>query len=484
MAQTPRFGLSRVQSGDSLSQNGYKYSDADRLTIENLIYAALQHHHTGLAIPAPSTGTAPSLDLDSTFGAIPGARRVFYKITWVDVSGNETVATPEAYVDTPSVIAIPGTPVLSTNSTGGTLPPGNYYYVLSAYKTANTFETQATNPAFLTVQLGTSTNKITVGFPTRPTGSNGYNIYRRGPGEVQYSYLTSVAFGATPPTSYIDTGSVVPNAARSVPSGNTTNSSNNITVEVPASTVSGLSYSAGTVPTGYTWKVYRSYVSGEYTNTLLHHVVEESSPGIVYGTYTDTGGGTQQGTPPTTTQFVDQPPQVDLVSEVTNNLPLGRVAFPVVITFSYPGTPVVELGKVRWVSEYPNATIVACRASCGVGEAPSGTDIVVDIVKGTGSNPSPSTIYTTTGNRPKVTVGNQIGTRTTPDITNLGPGDSLSMNIITIDAAATPTGKDVSVNVYMIAWGYPNVGWVPGTTTGLLPNSADTGHGLDHGVKT
>lgn len=484
MASTPRFGLSRIQAGDSFGADGFKFSDADRLTIENLIYSALQHHHTGAVTEVPATDTAPDVDLDSTFGAVPGNHRVFYKMTWVDVSGNETVATPEAYVDTPSTIAVPGTPVLAVNSTGGTLTPGNYYYVLSAYKTANSAETQAQSPAFITVPIGTSTNRLTVGFPTLPTGADGFNVYRRGPGEVQYSFLASVAVSGGSPTSYTDTGSVTPNAARSVPSGNTTNSTNNITVTVPATTVDNVSYPAGTVPVGYTWKLYRSYVSGEYTNTLLHHVVEETSPGsgVVLGYYVDTGGGTQQGTPPTTTQFVDSPPQVDLVDHVTNTLPLGRAAYPFTITFDVTGTVGTGTGTIRWVNEYQNMSIVGCRAAVGRGFAPSGSDVIVDVLKGTGTNPSPTTIYTTTGNRPTVVVGDEVGERTVPDITILGPGDSLTVDVVQDDSGLN--AADLSVNVYAVAFGFPGIAFVPGTSTGVVPTGSDTGRGTDDGVRS
>lgn len=475
MSYTPRYGLQRVRGGENFSLNGNKFSDDDRLIIENLIYASLTHHHNGLTSTAPSTSVAPGLVIDTAFGSLPSGQRVFYTTTWVDNIGNESVALPEAYIDTSPSVTNPGTPYLIVHSTGGTLTPGNYYYVLSAYTGSTAYESKATNPQFDTVQTGGITNSIVVGFPAVPAGADGFNVYRRGPGEIQYSYLTTVAVtgGASPsPASFTDDGSLTINPVRTIPAANTTNSVNNITITVPSTTIDGVVYPDGTVPPGYTWKVYRSYTSGLYTNTLVHHVVEFTGEftGIIVGSFTDTGFGTQQGTPPVQSQFVGSPSPIDLATETTGIMPPERSEYNFVLTFSIPGSTIPQTGIARWVCEYTSAVIVGCRVSTGRGEPPAGTSVIVDVLKGTGVTPSPTTVYTTTGNRPSVAVGKEIGLRTIPDLRNLLEGDSLTVDLIQGDSAATPTAADLTVNVFVRA--------------GAVVTASDSGHGTSTASKT
>lgn len=456
---TSHYGLQRLQKGDPFSLNGYKFTDADREQIDRLLWALAHHAHTGITSSASTPSTAPTLTQAATGGSIPAGTRVYYKYTYVDSSGSESAESIEAFVDTPAAITEPGAPSLSQVNTGGALIAGNYYYVLTAYTNSITQETLARNPAYITVPVGTSTNKITLTLPTKPSGATGFNIYRRRPGGTQYLYCGST----TSTTTFVDNGALVEDCNRTVPQRNTTNSSNKVTVTLPGATPA--------VPAGLTWKVYRTYVNGNWETSLLWHVVEETfeGSGVIVPYYVDIGIGTSPGKPPQTNQYIDAPDQVDLTdaAEVTGSLPLGLTAFPVEVRLTIPGTVGVGAGSEIWVCEYPEATILACRANVSLGHPPASTDIIADVNMGSGATPTFSTIFTTQGNRPRVPVGFIRGNRKVPDVKSLVVGDMLTIDVDQSGAGATPTDRDLTVTIYLIAHGYPTgTSFIPGTTTG------------------
>lgn len=450
--ETSHYGLEKLVAGENFRDKGYKYTNADRELIDLLLYLGAEgHRHDGGTADTDDPDVAPTLTLQTTGGTIPAGTRVFYKYTFVDESGLETAASPEAEVDTPAAVAAPGAPSLSVSLTGGTLIAGNYYYVLSAYTTVNTQETQARNPTFVTVTTATSTNRITITMPSVPAGADGFNIYRRKPGASQYVYLTSVVAATT---TYIDTGATAEDPNRVLPSRNTTNAQNSVLVTLPGATP--------TAPEGHTWKVYRTYVSSVYDASFLEHIIE---PGE--GSYEDVGNSTTYGQPPISSNVINSPSKIDLESEVTGSLPMGLTGHPCIVTFSYPGSLEATIGDNVWVCEAPAATIIGCRASLGRGSVPATQKVFVDVNKGTGATPNYSTIYTTQANRPYVDIGLQRGPRTDPDIRSLVVGDSLTVDIDQNGGGASPTDENLTVNIYMILHGYPTeTAFVPGTTTG------------------
>lgn len=457
--ETSHYGFQKLGQGEPFSTNGYKFVDADREQMDRLIWLGAEgHHHTGASAAIEAPDTAPNLALSLTGGTIPAGSQVYYKYTYVDENGNETAASPEATVETPAAVVEPGTVSLATLSTGGSLQPGNYYYVLSAYTNVITQETMARNPNYITVPIGTTTNRITITMPSVPTGADGFNIYRRRPGTASYVYLTSVTSATT---TFVDTGATAEDTLRVLPTRNTTNASNAVEITLPGATP--------TVPEGSTWRVYRTYLSSDYSNSLLQHVTEETfdGSGIISPSTEDVGNATSAGQPPLFSQSAGSPDKINLVTEVQETLPLGLTAFPVTITFSYPGPLDVATGTVPWVCEYPAATIIGCRATLGKGSVPAATTVLVDVNKGTGATPAYTTIYTVQANRPYVPVGLQRGPRQSPSIVSLVVGDSLTVDVDQTGGGATPTDQDLTVNVYMIAHGYPDdTAYVPGTTTG------------------
>ena len=442
MGTTDHYGLKRMGPGENFSDEGWKFTDGDRVLMDRLLYLGAEgHRHIGAAADPAEPGT-PTLTLAETSGSIPAGTRVYYKYTLVDVEGFESAPSTEVYVDTSSPVVEPAAVALAVSTTGGTLLPGQYYYVLTAYTTVNTNETKALYPAYITVPTGTSTNKITLTLPTLPTGATGFNVYRKGPGEPRYYHLAST----TSTTTYVDTGAVEEDCNRTVPVRNTTNGTNNVTVQVP------------TLAAGYTWKLYRTYVAGFYNSALVHHVVEETTEGsgIITPQYVDMGLATLTGTPPTTAQTVGSPEQIDLSTEVQGVLPMVGVAgYPFVAEFSVDGALTAQTGTHVWVCEFPRVAIQAVRASLGRGYTPASQSVIVDVNVGRGATPWMTSLFFSSADQPRVTVGNQVGTRVTPTArTQLAEGDVLTIDIDQAGGGATPTDRDLTVTVYGWAYGF------------------------------
>lgn len=447
---TNNYGFDRLGAGDEFSDRGYKFTDADRQYMDRLIYMGAEgHHHTGADALVNDPAGQPTLNLFEIGGAIPAGTRVYYKYSWVDVQGFESAASPEGFVDTPQPVLEPSSPTVIHSSAGGTLLPGVYYYILSAYTNVNTSETKATAPTYLTIPIGTTTNQVALTLPTLPAGADGFNVYVKKPGQVRYNYLTSVDMTvATPPTTFTDDGSIEEDCNRTIPVRNSTHGTNSVIIVVP------------TVPAGSTWKVYRTYVSGQYENSLLAHVVEETfeTSGIITTQYEDLGTATGEGLPLSASQSIGSPEKVLLTdaAEVQGTLPMGRVAHPVEVTFFWPGALQEAIGTMVWVCEYPHLFIEGCRAALGVGFSPNGQEVIVDVNLGSGQSPTPTfdTIYTTQANRPSILPGHQIGERTAPNVQQMQEGDMLAVDIDQTGEGATPTDQDLTITIYGFAFGF------------------------------
>lgn len=362
---TQHFGLQRLRAGlDTFSTNGSKYTDEDRVIIDRLLFLALSgHHHDGVVPDDVNPTDPPELALDIG-GGLPAGERIYYVYTLVDANGAETAPSPEAWVDTPAPVNSPEAPALARASTGGTLMPGAYFYGLSAYTGSNTLDTRVMNYGQISIPAGTNTNKITILLPDLPSGADGFNIYRRKPGNAEYFYLDSVDMGGTPPTEYVDDGGEEEDCDRRPSTSNATNSDNSVIVQYPGATPA--------IPEGYTWKVYRSYTSGVFYNALLQWVVEETeeASGIIVTEIIDVGQGTQPGNPPAASQIVESPSKVNLGTETEGTLPPHRInGFPILIEFSLPGVTTVAEGPEIWISPYPALIIKEIRVNAGWDEA-------------------------------------------------------------------------------------------------------------------
>lgn len=437
---TDHYGLQKIQAGDDFSINSYKFTDADRETIDRVMYTgAVGHRHRGQDGLSTPPDLGPTLTLDTTQGVIPASTRVYYKYTYVDEQGNETAGSPETFVETPQALQAPGAPTLAYTTTGGTLIAGNYFYTLTAYEDATTSETTSTSPNSITVPTGTTTNKVTLTLPTLPLGADGFNIYRKKPGGLGYFWIASTVSTTT----FVDTG-FADDCNRTLPTTNTTNMSNAVEVCLPGATP--------TVPEGFTWKLYRTYTSGEYTNSRLAHIVEETfeGSGVIDPCYTDLGAGTTTGQPPSTNFTYGDPSEIDLTdgAEVQGTLPPGSVAvFPVQIVLQEDDAFTAGRKKDVWICEFPTFIIKGVRAS--VQEPGSSQDIVVDVTKG--DQPDSATSIFTVPTRPTVPQYGYFGTVATPTSVAVGTvtqGQVLVLDIAQDGGGATPNHRDLDVTVF------------------------------------
>jgi len=457
---TSHYRLQKLAQSDSFDLNGYKFTNADRDQIDRLLYQGAEgHRHTGTSTSTATPSTGPSATVSTTGGTLSSGLTIYYKYALVDIYGNETAASPETVVSTIASLLQPSSPTMTTQTTGGTHLPGNYFYVLSAFTGANTSETKALSPAYITVPVGTSTNKVVLTLPTLPSGASGFNIYRKGPGDLSYFFLASLNIGATPATTYTDNNSVTEDCNRSLPTSNTTNNTNKVRISYPGTTP--------TIPAGYTWKIYRSFSNGIWDNTTLHWVVEETSvgSGIIVTYYDDVGNSTSGGRPQDATISVGQPTKILLTNstEVQGSLPMGNVAgFPFEVTFAFSGTLSVQTGKSIWICEFPNFQVLTARAVLGLGSTPASASVIVDVNKiSFGATPTAVTMFANQASRPRVLVGATRGATAAPDSRFLlVAGDGITCDVDQVGGGATPTDNNLTIHIYGFAYGFPTTSWV------------------------
>lgn len=325
MASRTRYhNLTKLGSGEDVHTEGFGSTDRD--VIDQALYAAFRHHHAGDVFTAPEE--APDLFLEND-GTLPAGTRVRYSYTWTHPDLGESRMSPIGEITTPAAIADPAAPTAALTTIGGNLPPGQYYYVLSAYQNDTYTETKATNPVQVTIPTGTSTNAVTITATAVPAGATGYNLYRRGPGDTRYHFIASGDV-----TQFVDAGTVVipaesinvetfltteagsaavvqpPSGSRTIPTTNTTNGNSSVVVDV-----------TGEIPAGYTWSIYRT-TANSFADSLL---VADLAASVV--TYEDIGAATTDQAPPTT-QLFQQPDKVLLTegAEVQGFLPAEMVA--------------------------------------------------------------------------------------------------------------------------------------------------------------
>jgi hypothetical protein len=332
---TNDFGLLKWGPGDTLATDNYKGGTTDRELIAALLrLGAETHHHNGAASATSGTDVgARNLDLTlgTDSGGIPAGVRAHYAFT-LTASGVESELSDVLYVDTDSPIPAPASPTLGTTTTGGTLAPGTYYYILTAWEGVNTSETNGKNAATITIPVGTATNKITITFPTLPAGATGFNIYRKKAGGVRYVYLASIT-GSGP--TYDDTGSVTEDSNRTYPSTNLTNRQNHVVVALEGTALDP----------GVTWSLYRTYAEGDWLDSKI-------ASGLTGTSFDDTGAA-GSGSPPLTGIAVASPSKILLTggAEVQGVLPSTMIAGGFAGSFAtgaYPTAAAANNGSILW----------------------------------------------------------------------------------------------------------------------------------------
>lgn len=434
---TDRFRLSKLGLGDSMSDDGFKFSNDDIDLIDRLLEIATELHvHDGSAASGAEPASGPTLLVTQSGGALPAGTRWYYRFTYVDASGNQSAASAVAYADMPAPIANPTVPTLSSVTTGGTLDPGRYAYMLSAYKDASTLETRAGDPAFITLSNISTTNVVTLDLPGLPVGADGFNIYRKAPGSPRYYFLDS-----TGAATYDDDGSVLADATRTLPTTNTTNSQNAVTISID------------TLPADHTWKIYRTSNPSDWSNSLLKHVVEElgATPTVVQE-YDDLGESTFLGSPPDASQMVGGAPKIQLTdaAHVTGQLPPGLNTVPYLAVLRFPGVVTAGVQDVQWVCPFDQARIQHVRAYLDWGTSPAVDDVIVDLDRFVFLSSTQATIFTDPGDRPTIPVGETVGATTVPDVIDLVAQDRLIVSVDQAGGGATPTDEGLVVAVLML----------------------------------
>lgn len=434
---TDRWGLSILGPGDSLAADGFKFSDADIHFIDRLLaYAAEQHHHTGETGSDTTPAVQPNLTLLPTGGAFPSASRLYYQFTIVDSLQNESAPSPISSIDTPAALSTPGAPALNYVTGSGDLLPGNYHYVVSAYRGTSTQETKALNSATITIPGSNPNNEITMILPSLPLGADGLNVYRRTMSGMHYLYLTSIA-APTTGDSWVDDGSLEGDCDRGLPTVNRT--SNTAAVRI--------TYPAAQVPEGMSWRLYRSTSPLDWSRSYLADITPMGATPVTPIEFVDVGGGTMTGGPPTVAQIINAPSKITLTdsAEVEGELPPGTVVSPYTITFTAPGPVTAGPGTYVWVCDYDQADIVSCRAHLGVDSIPDADPVIVDVnLLRPNIDSNWVSAFDDGPDRPTVPIGTSIGSPTTPVHQHLVAGDAVSIDI---DQAGGGAGTDANLTV-------------------------------------
>lgn len=284
MGQTKRFQLNKFGGADggSVSDDGYKFSDRDRDTLDAILAAYEAHNHSG-GDRLTDPGAAPTLSLLKEGGALPGGRTYYYRVAFMDAYGLETAASAEALIATPPQVQPPGAPTLTALTTGGTLVEGLYQYALTAE--AGDYETQLGTIAVIT--LMSDRDAIQIELPALPTGADSFGVWRQGPNASGFTKI-----GTTTAATILDDGSVPDDPCacdpeKMPPQENRTSSTNMVTITAPA------------FPTGVRrWRVYRSLVSGSYgSQTLVAEIDDRDANGDLVTFFMDTGEPLSYGRP-------------------------------------------------------------------------------------------------------------------------------------------------------------------------------------------
>jgi len=309
---TTNFGWSTVGASGSLAEDGYKALVADRVDMDALVYAIMNHHHTGVVVTGDTVGDPPELTSDAGSGGFAGGQTLYYAVSLIDDTGREGAPSPTAEIELPGQIDppdIPDLPVVET--TGGTLGAGTYQYTLSAYINGDPSLETTPSPAVYANVVGTTTGKVTLTYPALPSGANGWNIYRYSPSSLDFLKIRALSdeLATLEGGEFIDDGSWTEDTNSRLPTANNTSSANSVTITYPDPPITA----------GYQWRIYRTSSFGLWDSSLVTTLDAADTEFI------DIGYETISGAPYGTSTEITQPDQIDLATEATGNLPWIRI---------------------------------------------------------------------------------------------------------------------------------------------------------------
>jgi hypothetical protein len=430
--RTERFGFTTFDNEqDNLAAENFKAFGSDRINLDRLLWVAAEtHRHNGEQltelVPPP-----PVLDIDITGGALPPNTAIFYRISLVDPSGQEHLASQIASLVTPVQSPTPAAPQMSAGGNNGFLGPGDYQYGVSAYVGDTFHETPLSETVSGSLRVGHFGWAIT--FPRLPSGATGFNLYRKGPTESSLNYLLSVTSEGS--TVY-DDGAIDLSRARYSPAANTTATTNIVRLDLEEA-----------LPTWWTVKVYRTFDSSNWDRTLIGWTSELP--------FTDVGAQPEVGYPPDTSAGVGGAPKIRLGTDTTGTLPPGLVSTTQVATFNVRGSLESGAGHWQWVNDFDNFVPTTARANLGVGSSPAEQSVIVTIeYRWAGTTEwlrfeTPGGEY---GLAIEIPIGdnasyrNEIASFMNP-LPVFHPGDALRVVILQAGGGATPTDRDLTVGL-------------------------------------
>jgi hypothetical protein len=438
---TTRWGLSILGPGDALNADGYKALDSDRRLLDRLLTVGCEEHrHTGEQ-GADRTPTAPpNLELKTEGGTMSAGDRFFYKYTILDDAGNESAPSPQIGIDMPASISAPTAPALTALVGSGSLLPGTYSYVLSAYAGATTFETKAESSAVITI-FGINPGSVSIILPDLPLGADGLNVYRKAPSGLHYLYIDSIP-NPTNGSTWVDDGSIEGNCDRSLPPTNRTSNANSVVVTFPGATPE--------LPEGWSWRLYRSTDAQDWSHSYLLDLTPVGVEPDIHTPlqWTDTGLGAQTGAPPVLSQVLNSPPKIRLTdaAEVDGYLPPGLVVVPHMVTFSLIGPVTEGIGDFIWVCDYDAARIDTVRAYLSLGTELPDVPLQVDVLLRRSDEDDWTSIFDP-DDYAYIEVAKDIGPPKAPATTDLALGDQLCIDVI--NNGGNDDTSNLSVNVLM-----------------------------------
>lgn len=239
MDHTDFAGLTRLEPGESLSLDNYGFQSRNPRIIDFFLKLGARTHrhdaHPALATPTAALGLVAA----NSGGTLPGGIDFTVGYTAVDVSGGETLLSPDETVALPAPMAAPDSVgAVAIDYTGGTLGVSTYYYV-KTWVDAMGGETLASGIAEVNRDPGSATARVQITnmLADMPAGAVAWKLYKSSMGGL-FGLLTS-----DNTATYTDDGTDCADSAARPPQVNTTNSANKVTISVP----DAADFPAGTV---------------------------------------------------------------------------------------------------------------------------------------------------------------------------------------------------------------------------------------------
>lgn len=296
--RTARFGLNYYGGGTSGSalDDGEKYTSTDRLLLDRILAAIEVHdYHRAAGTVAGMTLLQPEQPLASvgTGGSLMSGQRYFYRVSFVDVHGLESLASAEVVATMPGLIPRPVTPTLGENQTG-VLKPGLYYYALTALSDASTAPEESTLSPAASITILEGGGGVLVYSPPLETGVALHAVWRLGPFESGYTRI-----GTTAETTFTDDGAVTANPCACEPESMpplATSGSPRYAVAVALNANDQAKVSASDRQVAR-WRLYRAQTPGGYTARSLVQELTAEPDQPLPNSFLDIGDALAVGNP-------------------------------------------------------------------------------------------------------------------------------------------------------------------------------------------